>query len=429
MRLELDGIRGAVARNARRLLALGVLGAPLAACDLDELLEVEAPSQIPADELETPESAPLLVNGAIADFECALGSFIVATAIFTDEFGDAQLGAAGWPLDRRDVRSVDAWGVNGCASNQTPGIYVPTSTARWAADNILSKLQQWTDAQVPKRDSLISISASLAGYSYIQLGTAFCSAAVDVGPEMQPAELLAIAEERFTTALEAADRAQSEALRNLALVGRARARLYLGKGAEAVADAQQVPEGFVYYATAAADQNRRYNRVYAVNNRSAFYRVEPSARQVLHMGHVDPRIGAVNTGRRAADGDALWEQTKYPALDSPIPIARWEEAQLIIAEVEGGQRAVDIINTLHARAGLPTDFASTNEAEIRAHLIEERRNELFLEGHRQYDFLRFNLPFDPPPGAPFPIKGGFYGDARCLPLPDVERVNNPNIGG
>ena len=35
------------------------------------------------------------------------------------------------------------------------------------------------------------------------------------------------------------------------------------------------------------------------------------------------------------------------------PLARWEEAQLIIAEVEGGQSAIDIINDLHARVGIP----------------------------------------------------------------------------
>lgn len=410
----------------RRVLALALLAVPLGACSFDKMLEVDAPSRLPAENLESPENAGLLVNGAIADFECALGSFVVATGIFTDELMDAQLGAAGWPLDRRDVRPVDSWGSNGCAATQTPGIYVPTSTARWAADNALTKLQEWTDAEVAKRDSLIATAAALAGYSYVQLGTAFCSAAVDVGPELQPAQLFALAEDRFTTALGAAERAQSAALVNLARLGRARTRLYLGRGADAVSDAALIPEGFVYNATAASDIARRYNMVFASNNRSAYYMVEPGARTVTHSGQVDPRIGAVNNNRRAADGTTLWEQTKYSALDSSIPIARWAEAQLIIAEVEGGQTAVDIINRLHSAAGLPL-FNSTDEAEIRAHLIEERRNELFLEGHRQYDFLRFNLPFDPAPGEPFPIKGGFYGNARCLPLPDIERYNNPNM--
>ena len=32
----------------------------------------------------------------------------------------------------------------------------------------------------------------------------------------------------------------------------------------------------------------------------------------------------------------------------------------------------------------------------------------------------------PAPGAAYP-HGGVYGHTVCLPLPDIERVNNPNI--
>ena len=42
---------------------------------------------------------------------------------------------------------------------------------------------------------------------------------------------------------------------------------------------------------------------------------------------------------------------------------------------------------------------------------------------------RFNVPFNPAVGVAFPNKGGTYGNTRCLPLPDVERFNNPNIKG
>jgi hypothetical protein len=40
---------------------------------------------------------------------------------------------------------------------------------------------------------------------------------------------------------------------------------------------------------------------------------------------------------------------------------------------------------------------------------------------------RLELPFDPPAGSPY-WQGGTYGTTRCLPLPDLERDNNPNIG-
>ena len=57
-------------------------------------------------------------------------------------------------------------------------------------------------------------------------------------------------------------------------------------------------------------------------------------------------------------------------------------------------------------------------------ICEERRRELYLEGHRNNDMLRFNLPFD----TGLHRKGAPYGPTTCLPLPEVERLNNPNIG-
>ena len=61
------------------------------------------------------------------------------------------------------------------------------------------------------------------------LGTDFCTAAADVGPEMQPAESFTLAEQRFTTAIEAATRANTPNLLNAARLGRARVRLFMGK--------------------------------------------------------------------------------------------------------------------------------------------------------------------------------------------------------
>ncbi len=59
-------------------------------------------------------------------------------------------------------------------------------------------------------------------------------------------------------------------------------------------------------------------------------------------------------------------------------------------------------------------------------LLFERQVELFLEGHALGDIHRYDLPLVPPPDTPYPT-GGFYGGDRCIPMPDVERVNNPNV--
>ena len=78
-------------------------------------------------------------------------------------------------------------------------------------------------------------------------------------------------------------------------------------------------------------------------------------------------------------------------------------------------------------AKVADQITSTLE-EIKAQVIEERRRELFLESHRFYDIFRFDLPEIPAPGSPF-YAGGSFASQKCLLLPDVERLNNPNLGG
>ena len=72
-------------------------------------------------------------------------------------------------------------------------------------------------------------------------------------------------------------------------------------------------------------------------------------------------------------------------------------------------------------------YSTTDVAAARTQLVEERRRELFLESHRLYDTIRFNIPLNPAAGSPFGPGGGTYGNVKCLPLPDIERLNNPNI--
>jgi hypothetical protein len=144
----------------------------------------------------------------------------------------------------------------------------------------------------------------------------------------------------------------------------------------------------------------------------------------------DPRVVVVDAGTSATDADVpLFQPAKYASVDARIPIATWEEAQLILAEAMLADRniegAVNIINALHARVGLLPYGGGTAE-EVRAQIIEERRRELFLQGHRLGDMIRYDLPVTPAPGTPF-HRGGTYGDQLCFPLPDVERNNNPNI--
>lgn len=175
------------------------------------------------------------------------------------ELVDATFTADRWPLDQRNLVPSDRrYSEYTC---KALGVYTPLSTARWSADNVLGKLERWTDAQVPNRMRLIATAAASAGYSYLLLGEGFCSCAIAVGPELSAQDMFARAEAKFTRAIEAARAAGDNDILNMAYVGRARTRLNLGKKAEAAADARAVPAGFVKNATASALNARRRNRL------------------------------------------------------------------------------------------------------------------------------------------------------------------------
>lgn len=410
-------------RSASLVLLAAII--PFAATGCDGLLRVVDPQQVVASDLERPEHAQLLVDGAIADFHCAFGHLVIVGGLLGTELTNAHSTSGQTPFDRRSIETTGGWYANNtCGDNLAA--YRPISTARWTTDHVLMRLEAWTDAEVENRTRLIASAAVYAGYSHVLLGENFCTAAVDGGPELSRQQVFERAEERFTRAIEAAQASGSTEVLNLAYVGRARTRLNLGRGPEAVSDAGQVPADFTVNAAYSDASSRSRNKLFWEKVQSNRSTVAEPYRELTFEGVPDPRVPAVSLGRTGTDQQTeIWLTGKYASGSSPIRLASWVEAQLIIAEVEGGQQAVDIINMLHDRAELP-HFQSSDPAEILAQVLEERARELFLEGHHLNDLIRHNVPFDPPPGTPYKY-GGQYGDTRCMPLPDRERHNNPNM--
>ncbi len=425
---------GRVASTTGQWLTVVVLATPVLGCNiLDKGLSAIAPDKVETSSLEVPANAGLIVNSAIGNFECALNSYIVGAGMMSGEFMDATPTASNWPFDRRDT---DPSGDTKYATNECTdrGIYTPIQVARGTADRALELLTGWTDAQVANRQDLIARAAAYAGYSRIVLGEGFCEAAINLGPKLTTADVLASAEATFTTAITAAQAAGNNQILNMARVGRARARLGQGNKTGAAADAALVPAGFVMYATAEADPFNRQNRISALNSGNQVS-VAPSYRNLTVTNSSgtavpDTRVTVVPKGENGSDNKTpMYLQTKYATTASPIPIASYKEAQLIIAEAQQGQTAVNIINNLRAAAGLPA-FQSTDPVVIASEVTEARRRELFLEGQHLFDVRRLNLTLDPAPGLAYEVstpKGGTYGTERCFPLPDVETLNNPNF--
>jgi hypothetical protein len=417
------------------IMGAALLAALCAACSKSRLLDVEAPNSVPAAVFDNPANASLMVASAIGDFECAFGSFVTAEGIASDELIDATITAANWQLDRRDDGFTSGtYGTGGCTNNEA--IYTPLSTSRWQADRALERLNTWTDAEVPARQNLLAQGNLYSGFSYALLGMAMCQAAFDMGPAVDQKGMFELAEKRFTDAITAAQAAKNTAVLNAAYVGRARVRLFLHNTAGAISDAQQVPRGFVFNSASDAVNSRRYNRVFNAINSGGSMTVEPTARRLTtEQGEVDPRSATTQLTTRPSDGvSTIVIPTKYNAATQdagralPHPIARYEEAQLILAEAQGGANAVSIINALRATVNLKPYAGPTDAAAITALIASERQRVLFVEGFRAFDVERFNLALTPAPGSQYRF-GGVYGNTVCLPMPDVERFANPNIEG
>ena len=196
------------------------------------------------------------------------------------------------------------------------------------------------------------------------------------------------------------------------------------------ADAVLVPAGFVYTVSASQTSTRRTNRVWAEND---------SINQSSSVGNYyrnlnDARVPTYYYGK-VIRGDSIFIQQKYPSASSPIPLATYREAQLIIAEADittNPTNTVAIINAERARSrapgytGQPDYTGPTDPASLKTEVVDQRRRALWLDSHHLGDVIRYGITLIPPAGTPY-RNGGTYGNNVCLPLPDIERLNNPNL--
>ena len=409
------------------------LSVALAGCSaLDDLLSVDAPSRVVASDLENPAAAGLLAASVANEFRCALTYYATASALTGNEWRDASNNSV---LNIWDQRVHDTSGYGSryasadCGSNE-PAIYQPLSRTRWLADQTLGLLNEWTDAEVPDRTALIAEVSMYAGFTYNMFGESMCSVAFDEGPEQTPTDAFNLAVQRFDEALGAG--ASGDVL-NAALVGKARAQLNLGQAAAAASTVAAVPPGFsfsVAYSNAEADTR---NKQWEFNLDDQNVTVAEPYRAFAYGGMPDPRVSVTDAGTtNPQTGIAIWVSDKYPDAGTPVEVASWEEAQLIIAEAEieatNYQNAADIFTALHQAVTLPDYSGPITEQALRDQLIYERSAELFLEGHHLQDLKRLGIPLFPATGTDDGF-GGAYGDEICFELPATEFQNNGTIVG
>jgi starch-binding outer membrane protein, SusD/RagB family len=413
--------------NLRRLntiLAASVL-TTTAACD--KLLSVDNPASVPIEALENPALLPTVEAASIQQFQCAFANFVGTVGVLSGEYWVSSNFVNSHPWEWRGVVQIKGTGGSCGGRNDTSlGFYTPMQQAQFQLDDLFERASAFTDQEVPNRQRMLAEARVYSGYAHTILGETMCEMALDGGPKMTSQEVWTVAETRFTDAITIATAlgtaADAVSLRNMATAGRARARLDMGKLAEAAADARLVPAGFVRNAEfATGGAQSRENRIFNMTVTNRFVSVTPPYQTMTVNGQPDPRVRVQNMNVLGQDGATpFWRQLKYTAVNSPMPIASYAEAQLILAEASTDQaEKLAALNRVRALSSI-APLAGTVTDDI---IIEERRRQLFSEGHRYVDMLRKKLPFQTGTNR----KGQTYSDLTCIPLPDVETLNNPNF--
>lgn len=423
-------------RYAWRAFCIGALvtASGVAACD--NLLNVENPASVPEESLTDPTLAPTLVAAGMQTLQCGVEQYAATAGMLSGEYLSANGLVNNHIWEWRGVIEIKgAPGNCNFGRNSTDmGFYTPLQQARFQLDDAFGRLDKFTDAQVPSRALMMAQLRAYAGYAYLLLGEGMCDMTVDGGPKITRAAAVTIAEQRFTDAIDRAKQVNDQSLLNMALVGRARARLDLKKLPEAAVDANQVPSAYVRNAEfTEGGLAQRENRIYNLTIRNDFLSVGDYYRTLTVngvSGNVpDPRVKVKDAGRNGSDGvTRIWQQQKFITQTggTPIPIASWNEAQLIYAEAVGGQAGFDAINKVRTANGVPTLSGPAPTGQAFTDLVlEERRRQLFSEGQRYSDMLRYNLPFTQGVNR----KGQTFSNLTCVPLPDAETLNNPNLKG
>lgn len=439
------------ARNRLAGLVLFVASSVVVSgCSLDDILAVRVPGKVLEEDLNSASLANVLATGVIAEVECSWNQYVAGSAHHSDEYvpTSGNLTMRNW--GQRKIYASDAGYAQGTCGGWGYPMFTPLHTARFQAEDVSRRLEGF-GGEVANAAALQASVAVWGAFPLVAMGEGFCRMAIDGGAAMQPGEVQTLAEQRFSSAISLAQGTGDATLTMQGTLGRARVRLAMGNYAGAMADASQIPDGFVVNVSRDASESRRYNYYFERLNAPTGFRAHGSVAdnyQNLTIGAdgmpmdggdgvKDTRVNVKTDGTQAADfATILYYHDKYNSRGDPLPLVHWHEARMFEAEAMAMQGdvagALGKINGLRMAAGLPEVTADVGAGQIMDLVKEERRRQLFvLGGHRLHDMLRFDIPFLGEPGSIHPNgldqTGAEYGNLTCFQLPEVEVKGNENI--
>ena len=447
-------------RSGVALAALGVL--VLAGCE--SLLEVDDTGFILPESLEEagPSAVPAFVNGMVGAYQEAFDDIVLYTSLITDEMIAAGTFSTRLQVDNRRIQPN-----NGTLTGE---IYTPLHHARQQADTTVLMLQgklqdpRFAESSDELRKG-IALGGLFGGYTRLWLGEMYCwSILTGMFPESRPILPNARVQQAVSFLQDAETRAAAAGLADIrlaAIVGQARAQLWLRNYSAAANLAARVPRDFVFWMEYSHNTPGQYNEVYMVTHGD--------------QSLIDWTVG---TGELRIRGNERWEhldgflqlnlledrpegfeanvstipvvlQTLYNRPDSDIMMASGVEAMLIRAEaaVRAGQTAVaaGLLNDLRAdysrrinlqqRVDLPDDEDQLQPLTLTGNLaadvetvLAERARERGPPGDRHTTSRRLrlepSLSLNLFPSVKFAVGGG---DDISFPIVQQELDNNPNL--
>jgi hypothetical protein len=303
---------------------LAMMAAIVSVSACEGLLEVEDPDVVRPGQLEGADAIPTRVSGAILDFQIAFnGNFnnalVAAQGMFSDEYVNSETFPDRLEIDRRNIDRSD----NQMTLFVYGGLHVARTSARGAAALI---------EQEDPGNSNLSLVRSLEGYTEVFLGETFCSGVPESsfnGNEIvfgQPRATPQV----FEAAIDAFDAALlANPTSNLAMVGKARALLNLGRYAEAASAVSSVPTGFVELVRHSSTTPSQNNGLWSLSTNGRISVADSDGGNGIPFRTLDdPRVPWLDSGTTGFDGSTkLYIQLMSPAIDSDVPYASGIEAR------------------------------------------------------------------------------------------------------
>jgi len=457
-------------------------------CNVDDLLEVANPAEIPIGDLDDPRLLQVRLNGVIDNFN---GAYVTDVIQYANFITDEMITGLNWEDYARANQRIVSY-----LEGQTQRIFQEPSQALRLADGLAEDIRGWAaDDPDTNFDAALAEALVYAGYSALVLAENTCQQVISPDPDnpsgdvLEPIQTFEIAIGYLEEAVTVAQRAGKGNLLNLAYTGLARANLNAQHWAEAAAAAQKVTPGFEYWIDFVDLPDGRNplqgtshggNFTHGIN--PLFLGTHPSfdgtgfsfRDQNVIAPQTDPRIQHVPSratghngltplykfvqGLRYSDYNgktiapasaACPDCTGTPAASMPllaefntdVLLADYTEARHHYYEalaMQGGSQAeINAFVNERRAVGHQAPVTLTGQA-LRDELRNQRARDLFMGGFRVADLRRWTR-VDPGKG---PFAGGSYFPTgqhpnhpvwsdyeswTCYPIPLAEYEGNPNL--